>query len=692
MTSEDPRLTAYALGELPAPERDAFERELATDPALQRELPSLIALCDALPRELASDDATLTPDQCAALLAPPPRRSGWPGAVPTAIAASLALLGAIAALQRTEFPSETFVMSPGAPPAAKDLPRSSVTPAYQIADATRPAMKARRENPADENAELEFAMSEATRERQPAEQFMLAPPESSGANEIPSPMASTVGNAAPAPRGATATLGVRSAPLSSETYSPIIGNRFELTTTQPLSTFSIDVDTASYANVRRFLDAGQRPPADAVRLEELVNYFSYQLPAPTGEAPFSVTTEVSRAPWATDHLLARVALKGRELDADALPASNLVFLVDVSGSMQSPDKLPLLQRALRELVARLSPRDRVAIVTYAGNSGLALPSTPGAEKSRILAAIDALRAGGSTNGAAGIELAYATAREFFLRDGNNRVILCTDGDFNVGVTSRDELTALIERERRSGVFLSVLGLGTGNLKDATMERLANRGNGLYAYLDSPAEARKVLVEQMGATLFAIAKDVKIQVEFNPATVAAYRLLGYENRLLAKEDFNDDTKDAGEIGAGHSVTALYELVPAGQSVPNAPTVDALKYQPTAAPSPAAANPASGSSDLFTVKLRFKPPTGDQSERLEVVVGPAVTPLADASADLRFAAAVAAFGMNLRADAADPVVPWDDVQRLARGALGEDPGSYRAEFLRLIEKARVLGPTR
>jgi len=475
--------------------------------------------------------------------------------------------------------------------------------------------------------------------------------------------------------------------VNTEAYDSIKANAFLDAQGNPLSTFSIDVDTASYANVRRFLNDGQLPPAGAVRLEELINYFPYRYPQPDGDVPFSVTTDVTRAPWNEEHLLARIALKGREVATDNLPASNLVFLIDVSGSMDEPDKLPLLKRSLSALVEKLSARDHVAIVVYAGASGLALPSTSGEDKARILEAIDRLEPGGSTNGASGIRLAYGTAREHFLKEGNNRVILCTDGDFNVGVTNRSDLVDLIEGERKSGVFLSVLGFGTGNVKDSQMEQLADKGNGNYAYIDSPAEGRKVLVEQMGATLFTIAKDVKIQVEFNPATVAGYRLIGYENRLLAKEDFNDDKKDAGEIGAGHTVTALYEIVPVGQSLPH--SVDPLKYQ--TADKPATADTPRNESDLFTVKLRYKAPDSDKSKLLEQVVKADSTVKFDqAPEDLRFASAVAAFGMKLRADATDSDLDWNTIQKIARESLGEDPGTYRAEFLTLVQKARQIAP--
>jgi Ca-activated chloride channel family protein len=471
--------------------------------------------------------------------------------------------------------------------------------------------------------------------------------------------------------------------FNTETYDAIEENRFRAAKDNPLSTFSIDVDTASYANVRRFLQNDQRPPTGAVRIEELINYFPYTYPEPKTDDSFSVNVEVSRAPWNEKHELVRIGLKGHSLAAAERPASNLVFLIDVSGSMEDPDKLPLLKRSLRALVENLEPKDRVAVAVYAGASGLALPSTSGVEKDRILKALDELEAGGSTNGAEGILLAYRTARENFLKAGNNRVILCTDGDFNVGVTSQSELIALIERERASGIFLSVLGFGTGNLKDSTMEKLADKGNGNYAYIDSLSEGRKVLVEQAGATLFTIAKDVKIQVEFNPNRVAGYRLIGYENRILAKEDFNDDKKDAGEIGAGHSVTAFYEVVPAGQPLPDPTSVDSLKYQTTAA------EQGVRSEELLTVKLRYKAPDGDKSQLLEMPVGvDAETTFEKAPQDFQFAAAVAAFGMKLRNSPYGEGISWQDIQKIARRNLGEDAGTYRAEFLTLVEKARQL----
>lgn len=476
-------------------------------------------------------------------------------------------------------------------------------------------------------------------------------------------------------------------PSSSEAYDAVQENVFLTATENPLSTFSIDVDTASYANMRRFLQNDQLPPAGSIRTEELINYFTYGYAKPERTSPFSVNLEVSRAPWDASRQLVRIGLHGRELPPGERGPANLVFLIDVSGSMNEPDKLPLLQKSLRALVENLSPEDRVALVVYAGSSGLVLPSTAGSEKRRILAALDDLEAGGSTNGGAGIRLAYQIAREHFLKGGNNRVILCTDGDFNVGTTSQGDLVQMIETERASGVFLSVLGFGTGNLKDSTMEKLADKGNGNYAYIDSLSEGRKVLVDQMDATLFTIAKDVKIQVEFNPARVAGYRLIGYENRLLAREDFNDDKKDAGEIGAGHTVTALYEIIPAGQELPGRPSVDPLKYQKPQVTT-TTATPAS-SRELLTVKLRYKAPDGDKSQLLEVPLMAEDIPAFDqASADFQFAAAVAAFGMKLRGSPASGELSWADMQNIVRRSLGDDPGSYRAEFLTLIEKAARL----
>ena len=470
--------------------------------------------------------------------------------------------------------------------------------------------------------------------------------------------------------------------FNTEEYRHIAENSWRAPGRTPLSTFSIDVDAGSYTNVRRFLSEGRLPPVDAVRVEEMINYFRYDYREPSGEHPFSVTTEVTDAPWNPGHKLAMIGLQGRRIPVASLPPSNLVFLIDVSGSMHDPRKLPLVKSAFRLLVNQLRPEDRVAIAVYAGAAGLVLPSTPGNRKDRILDAIERLQAGGSTAGAAGIRLAYQTAKEHFLREGNNRVILATDGDFNVGVSSEGELIRLIEEERRHGIFLTVLGFGTGNLKDAKMEQLADKGNGHYAYVDNLLEARKVLVQEMGATLVTIAKDVKLQVEFNPETVQAYRLIGYENRLLADEDFNDDTKDAGDMGAGHSVTALYELVPVGAPLDvKVGTVDPLRYQ----------TPRNGGrtrdaqEDLFTVKLRYKAPESAESRLLDRVVrGETRAP----SENLRWASAVAGVGMLLRDSEHKGQATWRSMLSLARGARGEDHEGYRGEFVRLAEMAQEL----
>ena len=468
--------------------------------------------------------------------------------------------------------------------------------------------------------------------------------------------------------------------FNTESYARIEENDFRLVSASPLSTFSIDVDRASYANIRRFIQSGDRPPIDAVRIEEMINYFPYDWGNVSGEHPFSVTTEVWEAPWKPEHRLVRIGLHAESIDTADLPPSNLVFLLDVSGSMMPDNKLPLLKKAFALLVDQLRPEDRVAIVVYAGAAGLVLPSTPGSQKAEILAALEDLRAGGSTAGGAGLKLAYDMARKHHLDGGNNRVILATDGDFNVGASSDAEMVRLIERERESGTFLTVLGFGTGNLKDSKMEQIADHGNGNFHYVDGLLEARKVLVEEMGGTLLTLAKDVKLQVEFNPARTAGYRLIGYENRLLADEDFNDDTKDAGELGAGHTVTALYEVVPAGAQVPRG-EVDPLRYQPSPDDPPL----SDFDDELMFVKVRYKDPDGTSSRLLQ-------QPVADRprspSSDFRFAAAVAGFGMLLRDSEHAGGLTLNDVVRLAEKGKGDDPRGYRGEFIRLVEATRDL----
>ena len=501
--------------------------------------------------------------------------------------------------------------------------------------------------------------------------------------------------------GANADSGV-AFDYTAEQYALIVENAFiPVQGLDALSTFSIDVDTASYANVRRFLTQGQLPPANAVRIEELVNYFSYDYPQPKAGEPFSVNMEVAECPWQQKHLLLRVGLKGREIHRKERPVSNLVFLLDVSGSMADENKLPLLKQVLSMMVRELREDDRVSIVTYAGEAGLRLPPTTGDQQAKILAAIDSLASGGSTNGSAGIELAYDQAQAYFRKEGTNRVILATDGDLNVGITDDESLVKLIKAKAAGGTFLTVLGFGEGNLKDAKMERLADNGNGLYAYIDSVREGRKVLVEQMSGSLVTIAKDVKIQIEFNPQEVQSYRLLGYENRILTAPEFNDDKRDAGEIGAGHSVTALYELVPTGlpQSPGTPPGVaDPLKYQSNRISGVAGDIPPAGSlalseaaksGELLTLKLRHKEPDGEVSKFSQYPLKNRGGKFNAASKDFQFAAAVASFGMQLRNSQYRGDGNLAATAEIAAGAIGEDQGGYRAEFVDLVRKAQALG---
>lgn len=477
----------------------------------------------------------------------------------------------------------------------------------------------------------------------------------------------------------------RSVDWNREQYDRILDNPFLAVRGNPRSTFSVDVDRSSYGNVRRFLMQGQLPPADAVRIEEMVNYFPYALEAPRGDAPVVITTEAMAAPWQPKHQLVRIALQARRIDITKLPPSNLVFLIDVSGSMNSPDKLPLVKESLRLLVEQLREQDRVAIVVYAGAAGLVLPSTSGDEKSRIMEAIDRLEAGGSTAGGAGLELAYKTAREHFERGGNNRVILATDGDFNVGPSSDAAMERLIESKRAEGTYLTILGYGTGNYQDAKMQKLARVGNGNAAYVDDIAEAKKVLVKEMGGTLVTAANDVKLQVEFNPARVASYRLIGYEDRILRDEDFRDDKKDAGDMGAGHSVTALYEVVPVGvRGTVKARESDPLRY--AVEPGDATTRAAEG-DELLHVSLRYKKP-GESTSRLITKALRSRDVQERASDDLRFAASVASFGMLLRDSEYKGTATAGSVLTLARGAMGEDDDGYRAEFVQLVERWRGM----
>lgn len=474
-----------------------------------------------------------------------------------------------------------------------------------------------------------------------------------------------------------------SVPFNTERYGHTVENEFLKVIDSPLSTFSIDVDTASYANMRRFLQSAQLPPKDAIRIEEMINYFSYDYREPAQEQPFSTSVETARCPWNKKNLVTRIGLRAKAPAAKKRGVANLVFLIDVSGSMWSPDKLPLLKRSMKMLVNQLQSDDRVAIVVYAGASGLVLQSTPVRKRATILDAIGNLEAGGSTNGGAGIQLAYHVAKRHFVKDGFNRVILATDGDFNVGTTSHGELVRLIENKRKYGVFLSVLGFGTGNYKDSTLEQLADKGNGNYAYIDTVREAQKVLVNQLGQTLVTVAKDVKIQIEFNPQKIASYRLIGYENRILAARDFNDDKKDAGEIGAGHTVTAMYELVPKADAEDRFLTTDKLRYQ-----TERASTETADSNELYTLKLRYKTPQGAHSAKLEHRVLDTPVELDAATLDFKFAVSVAGTGMLLRGSKWVNGATLNEMQKLAIAGKGKDPNGYRNEFVNLISTAQKL----
>ncbi len=638
---EEAHLTAFALGET-LPEHEALAKHIAGCPGCTESIAGLRALGGLLRDALAAEEGPeLTPAQRAAIDGGPasarPRR--WHlAALVSVAAAALLLTGGLVLLDRVESYERTAgndnaMKLPPSPDAVYALP------------ALTPAAPARNKSILDG--------------------IPLAEP---GAVRVEMDFAAPVTDLAE--------------DHQREAYDRIVDNPFRAAAQHPLSTFSIDVDRAAYANVRRFLTNGQLPPPDAVRIEELVNYFSYADPAPAagGPHPLRVSVEVAGCPWQREHRLVRVALRGQDPLRER-PASNLVFLLDVSGSMQSANKLPLLVAALRLLVSQLDERDTVSIVVYAGAAGLVLPPTSCAEPATILAALEGLRAGGSTNGGAGIELAYRLAVENFVEGGINRVVLATDGDFNVGISDRGQLTRLLEEKAASGVFLSILGFGRGNYQDATLEELSNRGNGHYAYIDSLAEARKILGREMLGSLWTIAKDVKLQLEFNPARVAGYRLLGYENRMLAAEDFNDDQKDAGELGVGHSVVAYYQVVPAGVALPGAPEVDPLRY------GPGETVPAD-SPELLYVKLRYKEPASATSQLLEQPVVDLGHSLDGASPDFKFGAAVAAFGMVLRDSPHKGGANLGTVAELASEGRGPDPDGERAEFLELVAKARAL----
>ena len=481
---------------------------------------------------------------------------------------------------------------------------------------------------------------------------------------------------------ATSDEGGVSPEFNTEEYDRIYENPFKTAVENPVSTFSIDVDTASYSNLRRFIDNHQMPPKDAARIEEMINYFDYDYPEPLDDHPFSITTEVGNCPWNDANQLVHIGLQGKNLDYEHLNPANLVFLVDSSGSMDAQNKLPLLKSSFKLLLEELGDQDRISIVAYAGSAGLVLPSTPASQRERILNAMDGLRAGGSTAGGAGIRLAYEVAKQNLIVNGNNRVILATDGDFNVGVSSTSDLVRLIEEKRKVGIYLTILGFGMGNYKDGRMEQISNAGNGNYFYIDNIREAEKVFVREMRANLFTIAGDVKIQVEFNPAKVASWRLIGYENRVLAREDFDDDTKDAGELGAGHTVTALYEIVPTNAQA-TAPETTPLKYQETKVKAE-----AENTDEMMTVYFRYKPIGEEASRLIEKTVSAEVTPLKDTSDNYRFSAAVAGFGMLLRESEFKGDLTYATVLELAQAAKGNDENGDRAEFMQLVKSCKLM----
>lgn len=504
--------------------------------------------------------------------------------------------------------------------------------------------------------------------------------EESPATEKKSEAQAQKDEAMPAPDDDTNEKEIRS---NTEEYDKIIENPFKNVKQEPLSTFSIDVDNASYSNIRRYINGGQLPPPNAVRIEEMINYFDYDYPDAKGEHPFSIITEMGECPWNAQHKLVHIGLQGKKLNYRDLKPSNLVFLVDASGSMADANKLPLLKKSLKLLLDGLNRNDKIAIVAYAGAAGLVLPSTPATEKNKILSALNELEAGGSTAGGEGIELAYQIAKENFIQGGNNRVILATDGDFNVGVSSDIELVNLIEQKRKEDIYVTICGFGMGNYKDGKMEKIADKGNGNYFYIDNISEAKKVFVTEMRANLFTIAKDVKLQIEFNPTQVRAYRLIGYENRTMANEDFDDDTKDAGELGAGHTVTALYEIVPVNSNSEVASNNKDLKYQETVIK-----NNSENKGEWMTIKFRYKPIKSDVSKLLQHTVRDEKSIFSQSSNNYRFSAAVAGFGLLLRNSQYKGNLEYDKIIAMAKAAKGTDEEGYRAEFIRLVENAKLM----
>lgn len=725
----DPKLTAFALGELEGEEEIQMSQMVENDPELKAEVESIKAVAKSLEAELGGvSPVRLDPSERDAIFAKTVDRpmAWWKSKSVLFPAGGLlaALFLGVLIVPQLQQQISSSQLPQGGQIAVREVPLVNKADSVAIApnnvektssavgSAVVVADSAPQESVDDyatmgstqEESEYKDSAAPAPQVAMPSAPSMMKKSEAVGrlsrGADMGMGVASNMARRRQAPEGMVQQPVKADVEHNTEAYSHIAENEFKQIKDQPLSTFSIDVDTASYANVRRFLNSSQLPPVDAVRIEEMVNYFRYQYAAPKGGAssqPFAVSMEQSVAPWNPRHKLVRIGLKGREGNLESRPASNLVFLIDVSGSMEDPLKLPLLRNAFKLLVEQMRAKDRVAIVVYAGSSGVVLPPTAGTEKEKIMSALDRLQAGGSTNGASGIHEAYETAQKSFIKGGVNRVILATDGDFNVGTTSEGELVRLIEDKAKTGVFLSVLGFGMGNYKDSIMQKLAGKGNGNHAYIDSIREAKKVLVEQAGGTLNTIAKDVKIQVEFNPKAAQSYRLIGYEKRIMNAEDFNDDTKDAGEIGEGHTVTALYEVVPHGVIQETAPAVDPLKYSSTSEAANQPANQtanqvasAGASDELLTLKIRYKRPDGDRSDKLEVPLRNESKEFQQSSSDFQFAASVAGFGMLLRDSKNKGDLTFDQVISIAERnvRIKGQADEYRLEMLELLKKAKAL----
>ncbi len=705
---DDPNLTAFALGELSGAEEAAMEQAVASSPEAQEFVAETQQLSRLLKSEYAADQPLL-PERSPNIIRMEEQRRLWSSTQWGSLAAALAIFAVLGAFAISALRKEggTFAMKPsGLQKERANLPIADTSTIVEVNEdedfggtpKTTPApqqnLLAIQPNLPPPPAEVPDSRTEVKRPAKPGDALTLH--KFAGGKKLAAEgeyySRGFLGETRPEPSESDPTGRYRQ-DFDTATYDHVTENPFLPAASNPLSTFSIDVDTASYANVRRFINSGSLPPKDAVRVEEMINYFSYDYHEPEGDKPFSIDLDATACPWDSSHRLLRIGLKGRDVANENRPASNLVFLLDVSGSMSPAERLPLVKQAMRLLVEKLTEKDRVAIVIYAGGSGLALPSTTGDRKETILRALEDLKSGGSTNGAEGIELAYKVAADNFIKGGVNRVILATDGDFNIGVTNQGDLIRLIEEKAKSKVFLSVLGVGTDNLKDSTMQKLADKGNGNYAYLDTIDEARKVLVQQVNGTLMTIAKDVKIQVEFNPARVASYRLIGYEKRMLRKEDFNNDKVDAGEIGAGHTVTALYEIVPAGNGAtdPSAsiPPVDPLKYQ-ASNPATVATTQSAQSQEMVTVKLRYKKPEGDTSELTERSFVDNGSKFENAAPDLKFAAAVAEFGMILRDSQYKGQGTIGALIEWAQEGKGRDAAGYRAGFIELARKTQTLKP--